>query len=121
MENDLDRESERLYTELKNILLNRELSNSELYDRSILLLSTSALGISISFITNIVTLDHAQFKLLLITSWCLFGLSVVITIISFQTSQHAIKTQLKYAWKYYMEGSKEHQNKKLSVLSQLSG
>ena len=105
-------ERNRLYDETRKDLLNRELSNSQIYDRSILTLSTSALGISLAFIKDIVPLEEAHCSVLLTVSWWLFGLAIILTMTSFLVSQWAIKKQLVYAEKYYLEGIEKYQKKK---------
>ena len=106
-----DGKRERLYSETRNDLLTRQLSNSEKLDGAILTLSTAALGVSIAFIDNVVPLEKAQNIILLKISWCLFGLSVVSTLISFIASQIGIKTQLIYAEKYYLNKKQEYLTK----------
>jgi hypothetical protein len=56
-------------------------------------------------------LKTAEHILLLKISWCLFGAAIVSTLISFAISQFAIKRQLEYAEKYYLEGKEEYLNK----------
>ena len=102
---------ERLYLEAKKPLEESRLSNSQLYDRAILTLSTSLLGLSIAFIRFIVPVADAHCKILLTISWYLFVLAIIVTVLSFWTSQQAIKIQLDYIYKYYIEGSEEHLNK----------
>ena len=97
------KERNRIYASTRQDLLIRNLSNSEKYDNAILTLSTGVLGISLAFIKDIVPLDRSQYVFLLKTSWWVFGLSIVSTLVSFVLSQLAIKRQLKYAEKYYLE------------------
>ena len=111
MDDNNKKERHKLYAETRTDLLNRQLSNSELYDRSILTLSTSALGISLAFIKDIVSPDKAQCTGLLVISWWLFGLAIISTMLSFWASQKGIETQLDNASKYYLEGKDEHLTK----------
>jgi hypothetical protein len=104
-------ERERLYSETRTDLLTRQLSNSEKLDGAILTLSTAALGVSIAFIHNVVSLDKAQSIYLLKISWCLFGFSIVSTLVSFIVSQFGIKTQLYYAKEYYLNNNQEYLTK----------
>ena len=108
MTDDSYEERGRLYEDMKKELLDRQRSNSEIYDRAILTLSISALGISLAFIKNIVPLDEAHCIGLLITSWYLFVLAIVITLLSFWASQKGIERQLDYAHKYYVERKDEY-------------
>ncbi len=104
---DPEEERKRLYSETRTDLLTRQLSNSEKLDGAILTLSTAALGVSIAFIENIVPLEIAQYVIFLIFSWCLFGASIISTLVSFITSQIAIKTQLYFAEEYYLKKKDE--------------
>ncbi len=45
-------------------------------------------------------------------SWWLFGLAIVFTLVSFVLSQLAIKRQLKYAEKYYLEEEERYLKEK---------
>lgn len=110
MEDD-QKDRERRYSETRKDLLERQLSNSEKLDAAILTLSTAALGVSISFIDNVVSLENARFIRLLTISWCLFGLSIVSTLVSFLASQIGIKTQLLYAREYYLNKNEEYLTK----------
>jgi hypothetical protein len=100
-----------LLTETRKDLLARQLSNSVQYDRAILSLSTGALGISLAFIKNIVPVSTVTHLGLLKGSWCLFGSAIILTVISFLVSQHAIKVQLLYAQAYYSDQKEEYRNK----------
>ena len=103
--------SNEIYKETRMDLLERQLSNSVIHDRAILTLSTSALGISLAFIKNIVPIDVIQCTCLLIASWWLFGSAIISTMASFMVSQMSIKKQLEYAKKYYLDKQTEYQNK----------
>lgn len=93
----------RLYAETRSDLLKRQLSNSENADRAILSVSTAALGFSLAFLKDIVSLQEAIFPYLPYLSWALFALSIVVTLLSFFTSQKAIDEQLELAHKYYID------------------
>ena len=68
-----------------------QLSNSQLFDRSILWLSSTGLGFSLAFIRNIVPLDNAANVCLLYCSWWGFVLAIMVTLSSFLISQCGIK------------------------------
>ena len=112
METDQLKEKKRIYASTRQDLLARNLSNSEKYDNAILTLSTGVLAISLAFIKDIVPLGNCQYVALLIISWCVFGASIVSTLVSFALSQVAIKRQLEYAEKYYLEEKDEYLRKK---------
>lgn len=93
----------KLYADTRSDLLKRQLSNSENADRAILSVSTAALGFSLAFLKDIVSLQEAIFPYLPYLSWALFALSIVVTLLSFFTSQKAIDEQLELAHKYYID------------------
>ena len=93
----------KLYGETRADLLKRQLSNSENADRAILSVSTAALGFSLAFLKDIVSLQDAAFPLLPYLSWVLFMLAIAVTLLSFFTSQKAIDEQLVLAHKYYFD------------------
>jgi hypothetical protein len=77
------------------------------FDKAILTLSAGALGLSLSFIKDIVPLRQAVSLPLLYWSWYLFGCSVLLTLISFIASQKAFKHAQRTAYRYYI--LQEHQ------------
>ena len=93
----------KIYAEARADLLKRQLSNSENADRAILSVSTAALGFSLAFLKDIVSLQDAALGFLPYLSWALFVLSIVVTLASFFTSQKAIDDQLQLAHRYYLE------------------
>lgn len=93
----------KLYADTRADLLKRQLSNSENADRAILSVSTAALGFSLAFLKDIVSLQGAVFFYLPYVSWALFVLAIVVTLISFFTSQKAIDEQLDLAHRYYID------------------
>lgn len=97
----------RLYERTRDDLLKRQLSNSENFDKSILTLSTAALAISLTFIRYVVPFKTAVHTWILEASWLLFVGAIVTTLSSFLLSQRAIKTQLVYAERYYLNGKHE--------------
>lgn len=120
-------ERKRLYSEYRKELLKRQLSNSENFDKAILSLSTAGLGFSLAFIENIIPLSEARFVYFLPISWYLFASAIVLTLISFFTSQSGITRQLVHAERYYLDGETKFLSKKnvlatmTIVLNSLSG
>jgi hypothetical protein len=98
----------RLFKENYDELVKKQISNSENFDRSILTLSTSGLGISLAFIKDFVPLATAEVKTCLMLSWVLFAVAIISTMGSFLTSQKAITTQIDYSHKYYLERKDEY-------------
>lgn len=96
----------KLYSETRADLLKRQLSNSENADRAILTVSTAALGFSLAFLKDVVPIETASYGFLLYSSWVLFVVAIITTLISFYTSQKAIDAQLEFARLYYIEDDK---------------
>ncbi len=104
-------ERNRLFKEAYDELVKKQISNSENFDRSILTLSTSGLGISLAFIKDLVPLSTAHLKEALMLSWLLFAIAIISIMGSFITSQKAIMTQIDYSHKYYMQRDEEYLTK----------
>lgn len=100
-----------LYADTRRDLLARQLSNSEKFDGAVLTLSTTALGVSLAFIKDIVPLHDATCITCLVASWWLFGSAVVSTLLSFVASQFGVRVQLTHAEKYYIEEKDEYLKK----------
>lgn len=66
-------------------------SGTDSFDKSMLTLSSGALGVSLAFIKDIVPLEQAAWISLLIVSWIAFALCIVSTVISFPFSIAAQK------------------------------
>ena len=77
------------------------------FDRAILTLSAGALGLSLAFIKDIVSLNVAIHLFLLFGSWVFFGFSILFTLASFVASQKAFKHSQNIAYRYYMEHKHE--------------
>ena len=109
---DNNQEGQDIYARTRQDLLARLLSNSEKYDGAILALSMGALGVSTTYIKDIVPVEEALHITCLVFSWIFFGLAIIFTVISFQTSQKGIQTQLEYAEEYYLNKKDEYLKKK---------
>ena len=103
---------QKLYSETRQDLLTRQLSNSQNYDRAILSLSTAGLGFSLAFIQNLIPLTLSKHIWLLYYSWVFFIIAIVLTLLSFLFSQKAIDKQLFFAEKYYLEEEDEYAEKR---------
>ena len=87
----------RLYTECRDDLLNRQLSNSEHFDKSVLSLSSALLGASIAFIRPSGPDALTHHVELLAWSWIALAVAVGTTMLSFMVSQKAVDRQLALA------------------------
>ena len=104
-------ERNRLFERTKDELVSSQRSNSENFDKSILTLSSAGIGITVSFLSNIINISEASVIFLLYLSWFLFCAAIISTILSFLNSQRGIKLQLEYAEKYYLDGKEEYLKK----------
>ena len=120
-------DARRLYERSRDELLALKRANAEVYDRSIMTLSSFLLAASLSFIREIVPLQNAKFIFIIQGSWICFGLSIISTIISFMYGQAAISLLLKTAENYYLNHDHEayiisqKTEKKLVLVSLMSG
>ena len=115
-----DEEHRNLYNQSRNELLRRQLSNSQILDKSILSLSTAGLGVSVAFIKNVVSLTPATSLRLLHLSWLMFILAIICTLISFLTSQRSIKKELNRIYEYYIRKKEKVLNQK-NLPAQITG
>lgn len=99
------------YQKCREDLLKRQLSNTENFDRAILTLSSSLLGLTLTFIRNVIPIEEAHHIWLLLSAWVLLAIAIVVTLLSFQISQSGAKRQMIYAYEYYMNGKEEYLNK----------
>ena len=103
-------ENQKMFTERRKELIDRQLSNSEGQDRAILTLSSSGLVLSVSFIRFLVELDTAIFSWLLFSSWAFFALAVVSTIFSYLIGQKALDDSIFISYKYFIDDDDEYEN-----------
>jgi hypothetical protein len=82
----------------------REKSNVEAYDRAVLTLSTASLGVSLTFIKDVVEPSAAILLPVLYTSWAMLTATVLITLISFLEALRSIRASSHAAPRYFMEG-----------------
>jgi len=95
---------EKLYDEHRKQAWEDLQSSTDNFDKSILTLSSGALGLSLSFIKDIVPLGSAAWRLLLYFSWGFFGLCILLTVLSYQLGIRAQQEHLKNLPKYYEQG-----------------
>ena len=83
------------YAEERKEILKRNLSNTMLFDKAILTLSSAGLGFSLAFIRKGVLLGESTQLHLTSISWWLFSIAIASTLISFITSNHGLAEQLR--------------------------
>jgi hypothetical protein len=103
---------EKLYDEHRKQAWEDLQNSSDNFDKSVLTLSSGALGLSLSFIKDIVPLNHAMWLLLLYLSWSLFGLCIVLTVLSYQFGIRAQKEHLRNLPDYYLQGDEKASKQK---------
>lgn len=91
-----------LYNDYYKEINSRILSNIENYDKAILSLSVGLLGLSITFIKNIVSLNKADDLYLLQLSWLFLVFAIMTTILSFLAGNLANEKHLEFAEDYYL-------------------
>lgn len=83
-------------------------TSTDQFDKSLLTLSSGALALSLAFIKDLVPLKFAEGIFWLYTSWICFVLCIVVTLFSFSISVQALKLNLDYVQKYYIEKKDEY-------------
>jgi hypothetical protein len=81
------------YLDERRSLIDAEIDQSRLFDRAILVLSSGALGLSLTFIDKAVPNIDGDTLRWLKTGWVFFIGSLLSTLVSFQVSQAALKRQ----------------------------
>lgn len=71
------------------------IERSSQFDKQVLFIASGALGISLAFIKDIVKLDVASNKILLLLAWIFFGAVILISILSHYTSLKAINFKIE--------------------------
>jgi hypothetical protein len=72
-------------------LLQSMQESQDQYDKSIISLSSGALGISFAFIDKLIDMGHAHGKLLLLAAWIFWAAAICSTLVSFYFSQRAME------------------------------
>jgi hypothetical protein len=105
--------AEELHDEYLRRVWEGTTSQSASFDRHVLTLSGGALGLSVTFLKDVIPISSAVCLPLLFVSWVWFILCVLITLISFRASIKALEKAVPYVTKYYLEGDAEALNKHL--------
>lgn len=72
-----------------DLLERQRLENHKLWDAQILGLSTIILGLTLTVLNEIISFDHANYKILLYISWVLLWGTIVVTIINFYVAEES--------------------------------
>ncbi len=87
-------------------------SSTDSFDKSLLTVSSAALGFSVAFIKDIAHLPTAAWRPVLYASWLCFAACIVITVFSFRLSVTALNRQLEYLNQYYEKKNESFLTKK---------
>jgi hypothetical protein len=87
-------------------------ASSDSFDNQLLTYSSALLGLSLSFIKDIVPLNIAIWIPCLYASWILLALCILCTIASFRFGIEAQKKHGDYLYKYYIDKEQAYFNKK---------
>lgn len=96
----------KVYLEERKLLIDAEKESTRSLDKAILTLSAGALGLSLTFIRQIVPIIKEGTFFLLILAWGLFCVSILSTLFSFLTSQQAFARQREILDTTYPEWKK---------------
>ena len=91
------------YLKERKLLIDAQQQSYQQFDKAILTLSSSGLGVSIIFLRDILPLEQITDYCFLIASWILFTISIICTLISFLASQYAYGEQLKLIDAYFLK------------------
>lgn len=98
------KENEENYFKIREEVTKAKLSNSVTQDKAIFALSSAFLGFSITLISNQASSEIQIFFWIVASSWVLFGMAIITTLLSFRVSQKAQDENLKIADAYYLNG-----------------
>lgn len=89
----------------------RLLSNSEAFDKAVLTLSSSFLGLSLIFYRSVIPEGDVYCIEYLKYSWVSFVVAIISTVLSFFASQASLKDEAFYAERYYNFNDDDYENK----------
>lgn len=93
------KEHERITAEVERRLV----ANAENFDKAILSYSSAGLAVSLTFLKDFVPISGAARPWLLLGSWVFFLVAILVTLLSYLTSQGAQRRQLGISAKYNLE------------------
>lgn len=106
--------------EYRRLLQDLENKAQDQYDKTVILLSTGALGVSFTFIKDIVDFDSVIVLQFLIGAWISWGLSTAAVLFSFYTSRTALRKAIE-ALDEDKENDHNTHDRLTTVLNALSG
>jgi hypothetical protein len=105
--------AEELHDEYRRKVWEDTKSGSENFDKYLLTFSSGALGLSLTFIKDVVPIESAVCISSLIASWFAFVLCIFVTLISFRISIQALERMVPHLNEFYLNGNVEAFNKHL--------
>lgn len=110
-------------SEYRKSLLSLEQQMQSGYDKAVMALSGGALGVSMTFLNEVVLKQGIQDGCYLLTAWICWGLSVTCTLASFWTSAIALRNAVKQTddKTIYLELLGGRYNQATKVLNAVSG
>ncbi|MDH5327691.1 MAG: hypothetical protein OEY58_19730 [Gammaproteobacteria bacterium] len=102
----------QVYDNYRSDLLNRSLSNTENYDKTIITLSAATLGFSMIAIRYVVPLESAEYTYLIQLGWFMLPTCIAASLVASLIGNKAIDVQLENARNYYIEGEQDALNRK---------
>lgn len=103
MDKENEKEIRKLYIHERERIDNIDTNQSNLLDTHILAISTAFLGFAIAFIDKIIPLSKSDHNTVLYTSWILFFISILSTIISFKLSSAICNERINHFDTKYSE------------------
>ena len=91
-----------MFTEYRTHIWALRQSNIEHLDNLILTLSSAILGLSLTFIKDIVSLERAAWLGILVASWALLSCTIISTLLSYWAAHKENDDQVAIAEKYYI-------------------
>lgn len=109
--NDIE-ERNRLYESARKEILDVKSQNMNNLGKSILTLSSGAIGVSLFFLKYNGSIKFLKYKGNLFVSWIFLVFSILCIVISYLLGGHSASKQLEIAKEYYLNGKDEYLNKK---------
>lgn len=103
-------ENKRLHGEFRGELLKRQLSNTENYDKAILTISSSGLGLTLALYNIAATSSNNSIPL--VTAWIFYVLAITTCVASYKISNKALDIQGDIAYEYYIKNNSDAFHKK---------
>jgi hypothetical protein len=97
-----------VYLEERKLLIDAEREGARTLDKAVLTLSAGALALSITFLEKVAPLSTTITRWTLIAAWIAFGVSILLILVSFLTSQWACKRQRDILDDEWLNAAAEH-------------